>query len=99
MEEEVQVGFRVVGTVKAVKGFCSAGHKVGDQFELSGYSSGGLCGFFYHDIFPYLIMLQFGGGFPPEWGNPDVLVLDCLDRTNTVTLEMKRISPGLEAEP
>lgn len=91
MAEEAQVGFRVVGTIKAVKGFCSAGHKAGDQFELSGYSSGGLCGFFYHDIFPYLIMLQFGGGFPPEWGDPDVVELDCLDKTNTVTIELKRI--------
>jgi uncharacterized repeat protein (TIGR04076 family) len=91
MEEEAQVGFRVVGTVKAAKGSCSAGHKVGDRFELSGYSSGGLCGFFYHDIFPYLIMLQFGGGFPPEWGNPETVTLDCPDRTNTVTLELVRI--------
>ncbi len=94
MEEKAQVGCRVVGTVKAVKGVCSAGHKVGDQFELSGYSSAGLCGFFYHDIFPYLIMLQFGGGFPPEWGDPEVVVLDCLDKANAVTLELKRVGPG-----
>lgn len=91
MTEPERVGFRVVGTVKEARGFCSCGHKVGDRFELSGYSSGGLCGFFYHDIFPYIIMLQFGGGFPPEWGDPDVLELDCLDRTNTVTLELRRV--------
>ncbi len=48
-------------------------HKVGDQIELSGHNTGNMCGFFYHDLFPYVIMLQFGGGFPPEWGNPDVL--------------------------
>jgi hypothetical protein len=48
MAEEKQIGHRVVGTIKEVKGSCSAGHKVGDQFELSGYTSGGLCGFFYH---------------------------------------------------
>jgi len=37
MPEEKQIGHRVIGTIKEVKGSCSAGHKVGDQFELSGY--------------------------------------------------------------
>lgn len=86
-----QVGNRVLGTVKAVKGICTARHKVGDQIELSGYSSGGLCGFLYHDIFPYIVMLQFGGGFPPDWGDPDVVELDCLDKWNTVTIELRRV--------
>ena len=86
-----QVGHRVLGTIKSVKGTCSAGHKVGDQLELSGYSSGGLCGFFYHGIFPYLIMLQFGGSFPPDWGDPDVVEIDCMDKWNTVTIELRRI--------
>ena len=86
-----QLGYRVVGTIKGVKGSCSAGHKVGDTFELSGYSSDGLCGFFYHGLFPYIIMLQFGGGFPAEWGDPDVIEMDCLDKWNLVTIELKRI--------
>ena len=86
-----QLGYRVVGTIKATKGTCSAGHKVGDNFELSGYSSDGLCGFFYNGIFPYIIMLQFGGGFPPEWGDPDVVEMDCLDKDNLVTIELRRI--------
>ena len=86
-----QVGHRVVGTITAVKGQCSWGHKVGDKFELSGYTPAGLCGFFYHDIFPYIIMLQFGGGFPPEWGDPNVLELECMDRANAVTIELLRV--------
>ena len=86
-----QVGHRVVGTITAVQGECSWGHKVGDKFELSGYTSAGLCGFFYHDIFPYIIMLQFGGGFPPEWGDPNVLELECMDRDNAVKIELRRV--------
>jgi uncharacterized repeat protein (TIGR04076 family) len=86
-----QIGYRVVGTIKSIKGTCSAGHKVGDTFELSGHSSAGLCGFFYHNLFPYVIMLQFGGGFPPEWGDPDVLELDCMDKFNLVTIELRRV--------
>ena len=42
MPEEKQIGHRIIGKIKEVKGVCSAGHKVGDQFELSGYTSGGL---------------------------------------------------------
>jgi len=91
MAKEKRIGYRVVGTIKDVKGYCSAGHKVGQQIELDGHRTGGMCGFFYHDIFPYLIMLQFGGGFPVEWGGPDVVELECMDRTNAVTIELRRI--------
>ena len=86
-----RVGHRVVGTVKAVKGSCNAGHKPGDQLELSSHNTAGLCGFLYHDAFPYIVMLQFGGGFPAEWGNPDVVELDCVDKANAVTLELRRV--------
>jgi uncharacterized repeat protein (TIGR04076 family) len=86
-----QLGYRVVGTIKSIKGTCGAGHKLGDQIELSAHSSGGLCGFFYHDIFPYVLMLQFGGSFPPEWGEQDVIELDCMDKYNLVTIELRRI--------
>lgn len=91
MESSVKIGYRVVGTIKAVKGSCNAGHKAGDQVDLSVHNTGGLCGSFYHSIFPYVIMLQMGGGFPAEWGNPDVLVADCIDKMNAVTIELKRI--------
>ncbi len=83
-----QAGYKVIGTVKNVKGECSFGHKVGDRFELSGYTADGLCGFFYHDIYPYIIMLQFGGKFPDEWGG-EALELECMDRTNAVKIELR----------
>ena len=86
-----QIGYRLIGTVKSVKGTCVAGHKVGDKLEISGHSSGGLCGFFYHDILPVVTMLQFGGGFPPEWGDPDVIERECADSVNRVTIELRRI--------
>ena len=91
MEEKPRFGYRVLGTIKRVKGPCNAGHKVGDELELSGHNAGGLCGFLYHQAFPYIIMLQFGGGFPAEWGNPDLVELDCMDKANMVTIELKRI--------
>ncbi len=85
-----QVGYRVIGTIKSVKGKCNAGHKAGDKIELSGHNTGGLCGFFYHDIFPYIIMLQFGGKFPDEWGG-EVRELECMDRFNVVRIELRRV--------
>jgi len=91
MDEKERLGYRVIGTIKSVQGQCSAGHQAGDQIELSGHSAGGLCGFLYHDIFPYVIMLQFGGGFPEAWGNPDEINLECMDKTNLVKIELKRI--------
>ena len=93
MNERPKIGYRIIGTIKSVKGTCSAGHNVGDQIEISGYgSTPQLCGFFYHDIFPYIIMLQFGGSFPSEFeGDPDVVELTCLDKVNAVTIELKRI--------
>ena len=47
--EEKRVGYRIVGTIKEIRGECGAGHKTGDQFELSAYEADGLCGFFIHD--------------------------------------------------
>ena len=91
MGAEQRIGFRVVGTVKSVKGHCNAGHAAGQRIELSGHNTGGMCGFFYHDLFPYILMLQFGGGFPAEWGDPDVIELECMDRANAVTIELRRI--------
>ena len=84
------VGHRVVGTIKAVKGNCSWGHKVGDTVEVSAHDTAGLCGFLYHDIFPYVVMLQFGGGFPAAWGGPDSVELECMDRWNAVKIELRR---------
>jgi uncharacterized repeat protein (TIGR04076 family) len=91
MEEKARIGYRVIGTIKNVKGFCSAGHKAGDQIELSGHQTGGLCGFLYHDAFPYIIMLQFGGGLPAGWGDTEVVELECMDKANAVKMELRRI--------
>ncbi len=85
-----QVGNRVWATIRNVKGYCSMGHKVGDEFEISVHNTAGVCGFLYHDIFPHIMMLQFGGGFPESWGGPDSVQLKCMDSYNEVTIELRR---------
>jgi uncharacterized repeat protein (TIGR04076 family) len=70
----------------AVKGTCSAGHQQGDTFFISCYDCGGLCGFFYHDLFPNLSVMQFGGAYP--WASEGELVPECPDRHNAVTIKL-----------
>ncbi|MBU2498544.1 MAG: TIGR04076 family protein [Proteobacteria bacterium] len=74
--------------VLSIKGTCSAGHKIGEAFPISCWDSGGLCGFFYHDIFPNLNVMQFGGEYP--WGGADEMVLECPDRDNLVKIRIRR---------
>ncbi|MFP4037263.1 MAG: hypothetical protein ACLFUE_07065, partial [Desulfobacteraceae bacterium] len=62
MSEQAEKPFRA--EILDVKGECSAGHKKGDVLFLNCYDSGGLCGFFYHDVFPNLNVMQFGGKYP-----------------------------------
>jgi len=72
----------------SVKGSCGAGHKTGETLSLSCWDTGGLCGFFYHDIFPSLNVMQFGGAYP--WGSADEIVLECPDRENLVKIRIRR---------
>jgi len=89
MARDPGLGYRIVAEVIGVKGECSAGHYVGETFEISCHDPAGLCGFFYHDIFPSLATLQFGGSMP--WWEKDEVVLRCPDPQNEVTLRLKRI--------
>jgi len=88
MADDPGIGYRVVATITGVKRECSAGHKEGDTFEISCYNPGGLCGFFYHDIFPGLQTFQFGGNLP--WWEGDTIELQCVDTYNLVTLKLER---------
>ena len=74
--------------IVSVKGECGAGHRPGDRLLIGCWDTGGLCGFFYHDIFPNLSVMQFGGSYP--WGPADELTLECPDRHNAVTIRIRR---------
>ncbi len=81
--------YKVFGKITAVKGHCDFGHKVGQEFEVSGYSPNGLCGYFYNMLFPYIIMLEFGGKFPAAWSG-EIMKFDCIDIDNAVRIELRR---------
>jgi uncharacterized repeat protein (TIGR04076 family) len=88
MAKDPGIGFKVMATIKGVKGNCSVGHEVGETFEISCHNPSGLCGFFYHDIFPSLSTFQFGGNLP--WQEGDKIELQCPDSYNLVTIQLER---------
>ena len=88
MAQDPGIGYKVAGTITGVKGMCNAGHTAGDTFEISCHNPAGLCGFFYHDIFPNLSTFQFGGSMP--WWQGDTIELQCPDTFNLVTMKLTR---------
>jgi uncharacterized repeat protein (TIGR04076 family) len=88
MAKDPGIGYRVVAQIMSVKGECSAGHRAGDTFEISCHDPAGLCGYFYHDIFPSLSTFQFGGSMP--WWQGDAIELGCPDSDNLVRLRLTR---------
>lgn len=88
MAKDPGIGYRVKATVLSVKGECSAGHRPGDSFEMSCHDPAGLCGYFYHDIFPSLQCFQFGGSMP--WWQGDTIELSCPDSDNLVIIRLER---------
>jgi uncharacterized repeat protein (TIGR04076 family) len=89
MAKDPKIGYKIIGTITDVKGNCNAGHYVGETFEISYHNPAGLCGLFYHDIFPDLSTLQFGGNMP--WWEGDTIEVHCPDLDNLVTMRLKRL--------
>jgi uncharacterized repeat protein (TIGR04076 family) len=88
MAQEPGIGYKITAKVTSAEGNCNAGHQKGDSFEISCHNPGGLCGFFYHDIFPTLSTFQFGGTLP--WWQGDTIEVGCPDKHNLVVLSLKR---------
>jgi uncharacterized repeat protein (TIGR04076 family) len=67
---------------------CSAGHKVGDKFKVNTHKTDGICGYCYHDMFPTLMNMCYGGQIP--WMNNDEWKYECPDRWNLVTFKITK---------
>jgi uncharacterized repeat protein (TIGR04076 family) len=77
-----------VAEVTHVGKACSAGHKVGDKFEINTHKTGGICGYCYHDLFPTLMNCCYGGKIP--WIDPKEFNYECPDRWNDVKFRVTR---------
>ena len=89
-QQKPQHGYRIQAEVTAIKGTCSWGHAVGQKMEISCHDTAGTCGMLFHEMFPTLSVLQFGGKYP--WGEEGVAQVECPDRYNAVTLLLRRVS-------
>ena len=67
-----KLGNKVIAKIIDMKGQCSIGMKIGEEYELSIHKCGDFCGYFYHNLFGMITTLQFGGSFPVmEWECPN----------------------------
>jgi len=67
--DEPQKPFKVIAKVVHQEGYCWAGHKVGDEFDMgSGPGTGlvpeGMCNWAHCAMFPFSTAIWFGGSFP-----------------------------------
>jgi len=88
---------RVILKIVSVTGTCNAGHKAGQEFDLSkeftlGYTEDGkaLCPSAFYAAFPSWRVLRFGGEFPWE-ENKDLAHVACPDPVNPLVMELKRV--------
>jgi len=88
---------RVILKVVSVKGTCVAGHKEGQEFDLSqdfllGRSGDprAICPSAFFAIFPSWRVLRHGGEFPWE-ENKDKAHVACPDPFNPVVMELRRV--------
>lgn len=79
-------GKRMMAHVLNVKGTCNAGHETGDKFPLSCRYPGALCGYFFHQIFPTISVIQHGGSFPWWSERQTKFEYHCPDSANQVSL-------------
>jgi uncharacterized repeat protein (TIGR04076 family) len=82
----------VIARVISQKGTCAAGHKVGDEFVIGEKTPPDLCSWAFYSLFPFAIVLQFGGSFP--WDkDPNKTTVACPDAASPVVFELRRALP------
>ena len=83
--------YDVVVKVLSVNGKCVQGHKVGDEWVISGDKTpAGICMGAFISIFPDARTLAFGCSFP--WSpDPEASQVACIDGKNPVIFELRRV--------
>ncbi len=82
--------YDVIAKVISQKGTCAAGHKVGDEWVITGETPKGMCLWAFNSILPLLWVLKFGGSFPWE-KDSEKTTAACPDATNPVVIELRRV--------
>jgi uncharacterized repeat protein (TIGR04076 family) len=92
-------GYRVQMTVVDQKGYCEAGHKVGDTvlFQLLKVE-GQICPSVLACVMPMIHALRVGAEIPWEH-KKDCMFYACPDPGNPVTFEIRRVGEETDAYP
>jgi uncharacterized repeat protein (TIGR04076 family) len=85
MAESYDVEIKVVSQ----KGYCGAGHKVGDTWNMGATTVEGICASALNSIYPDFRVLRFGGELPWE-EDKDTATIACPDAINPVVFEIRR---------
>ena len=73
------------------KGPCHGGHKVGDKWLWQEKTPGGICWAAYNAIFPFGIVLKYGGSFPWQ-EDTEVITASCPDGEVVNVFELRRVA-------
>ena len=79
----------IIAEVISQKGTCEAGHMVGDEFIIGQETPPGMCSWAFYTLFPFAVVLQFGGSFPWE-KDTNKATIACPDPANPVVFELRR---------
>lgn len=89
--EYPSIGHKVMVKVVGMEKPCNINMQKGDEFELSMHKCGEFCGFYYHDLLPWVVMMQTGGDVP-GLPDPDVMQgFECPNPGHKVQVELRRI--------
>ncbi len=69
---------------------CNNGHKVGDEWLWQENTPAGLCWSAFNSIFPFAIVLKYGGSFPWQ-EDPNVITASCPDGEVVNVFEIRRM--------
>jgi len=84
--------YKVIARIVEIRGEgkCSYGHKVGDTFEFTEFTPGGLCQFAYDSLRSAVAALLYGGSFP--WMvDSNTTTWTCPDPDRPVIFELTRL--------
>jgi uncharacterized repeat protein (TIGR04076 family) len=79
--------YRAFIEILGVAHICAWGNKEGQRFEIDPFNTGGVCGFLYSKIYPYLNVLLSGVNFP--WSAQDHQMISvCPDSYNQTSFRL-----------
>ncbi|MBC8262945.1 MAG: TIGR04076 family protein [Anaerolineales bacterium] len=88
--------YKIIATVKSVKGHCDFGHRVRDRVVFDGETvQGRVCLSALYSFLPKVFAMRYGASFP--WlEDKDAATHACPDAFNPVVFEIRRVKEDTE---